>query len=40
MKFAKCVRATTTVVESSKERDWPAISIIMCERHLGVGQTA
>ena len=40
MKFAKMHGAGNDflVVESSgEERDWPAISIAMCERHLGVG---
>jgi len=40
MKFAKLHGAGNDflVVESSgEERDWPAIAIAMCERHLGVG---
>lgn len=40
MKFAKMHGAGNDflVVESSgEERDWPAIAIAMCERHLGVG---
>jgi diaminopimelate epimerase len=40
MKFAKLHGAGNDflVVESTgEERDWPAISIAMCERHLGVG---
>lgn len=40
MKFAKMHGAGNDflVTESAgEERDWPAISIAMCERHLGVG---
>jgi diaminopimelate epimerase len=40
MKFAKMHGAGNDflVTESSgEERDWPAVSIAMCERHLGVG---